>query len=744
MSTQSKSDNPQFTWVNFYMELADKLLEFKDRRVELFDKIKTLDKNWIKFMLQNEKTLELKFPELDPFSVFAIFNRKINARKEITQRFKELFQLKSELPSDFSGIPIAHYNHLIIFDYQRVNIADINALWDLFESAINYPNDSFSSLFDKALQIKGIALKNITIALYWIRPDKFITLDSHTQKFLIDNGIQISPNITGEQYLELIDTIPHFLNKSFPEISLEAWRSKHSLNDDIDDEDNEEDQDPDSFIKAAYNILRFKKNIILQGAPGTGKTYSTAEIALRILGVDIDFGNHKAVMEWYQELCDKGRIFFTTFHQSMDYEDFVEGLKPVILDESVGYGLEKGIFRIICDKARRLSNKRISKKIDFTKTRIFKMSLGEKGKDDVEVFEYCKENNVVALGWGENKDFSNCQTTEDIQKLYADEKGNRFGPMAMERFICWMRKGDIILVSDGNSAVKAIAKIVGDYEFHNDTPIGMCQFRKVEWLYLGDSIPLSKLYDINFMPQCIYAFYSSRREGTSQYNGSINTDMINKIITGEINTEKPLPYVLIIDEINRGNVSKIFGELVTLLEADKRSGGGDHPITVKLPYSKEEFSVPSNVYIIGTMNTTDRSTGTLDYAIRRRFAFVTLEAKSDYIPEGKARDLFKDIRSFIVKNHSSETDINDLMVGHSYFMLDKESPLPPDEQLKLKIEYEVAPLLKEYLNDGLLTCSQEDLNEHIEAWIKLDTYKQDSNTTTNSATSESETSQSNE
>ena len=730
------------------MELADKLLEYKDRRDELLEKLNNLDSKWITYFRDTE-TDKWKFHDIDPFSVFAIFNnaslKKFEIRREIAQRFKDIFQLKSECPSDFVGTPLTHYEKSYFFDNKKEDI-DLDPLWKLFELAINYPDDdSLISIFDKVLILDGIGWVNITMALFWIRPYDYITLDKHTREFLSSNGIQIKKTqFSGRSYLDLIKKIRNCSPLSqmrFPDISKAAFSSKHPLKE---YKSNEENQELDTFIKSACNILRFKKNIILQGAPGTGKTYSTAEIALRILGVDIDFGNHKAVMEWYQELCDKGRIFFTTFHQSMDYEDFVEGLKPVILDESVGYGLEKGIFRIICDKARRLSNKRISKKIDFTKTRIFKMSLGEKGKDDVEVFEYCKENNVVALGWGENKDFSNCQTTEDIQKLYADEKDNRFGPMAMERFICWMRKGDIILVSDGNSAVKAIAKIVGDYEFHNDTPIGMCQFRKVEWLYLGDSIPLSKLYDINFMPQCIYAFYSSRREGTSQYNGSINTDMINKIITGEINTEKPLPYVLIIDEINRGNVSKIFGELVTLLEADKRSGGGDHPITVKLPYSKEEFCVPSNVYIIGTMNTTDRSTGTLDYAIRRRFAFVTLEAKSDYIPEGKARDLFKDIRSFIVKNHSSETDINDLMVGHSYFMLDKESPLLPDEQLKLKIEYEVVPLLKEYLNDGLLTCSQEDLNEHIEAWIKLETFKQDSNATTNSANSESETSQSNE
>ena len=168
-------------------------------------------------------------------------------------------------------------------------------------------------------------------------------------------------------------------------------------------------------------------------------------------------------------------------------------------------------------------------------------------------------------------------------------------------------------------------------------------------------------------------------------------------------------YVLIIDEINRGNVSKIFGELISLLEADKRVGG-DHPLIVTLPYSKEPFSVPPNLYIIGTMNTTDRSVGSIDYAVRRRFAFVTLEADENKVPEGNARNLFNAVKNFLNKS-KYDMDIEDLMVGHSYFMVDDE------DSLNMKWQYEILPLLMEYHKDGIIkesplkAFSEEDVKK---------------------------------
>ena len=195
------------------------------------------------------------------------------------------------------------------------------------------------------------------------------------------------------------------------------------------------------------------------------------------------------------------------------------------------------------------------------------------------------------------------------------------------------------------------------------------------------------------------------------------------------------PYVLIIDEINRGNVSKIFGELITLLEADKRSGGGAHHISLKLPYSKEDFSVPSNLYIIGTMNTTDRSTGTIDYAVRRRFAFVTLESRVDVIEnwcdsqsvpsdvKNASLALFAQINgigrndssSFIAKHKASDFELEDLKVGHSYFMAKDMA------SLKLKMRYEVVPLIKEYIKDGILRSMTDD-DKYFEKWQNAECY----------------------
>lgn len=394
------------------------------------------------------------------------------------------------------------------------------------------------------------------------------------------------------------------------------------------------------MITQATKLLKSKKNVILQGAPGTGKTYATAALALSVLGAtDVDFNDHAAVMRKYEELRGQKRIFFTTFHQSMDYEDFVEGIKPQVEDGQVGYSVEDGIFREVCKNALVDSD-----------------------------IVHCIDRYLQSIKGFANKKV--IPTVTGRSNLYV-----------------WWKEGNTTI------SVRSTVSEAGEDEEYTPSPINI---EKVKLQALGEG-------EENNWRQYAQAVINAVK---AEYRNELQ--------------ELPQPVVLIIDEINRGNVARIFGELISLLEADKRADA-IHPLSVMLPYSKEAFSVPGEVYIIGTMNTTDRSAGTLDYAVRRRFAFVTLKsdreavlrAYTDSVLGEKAIAVFDDVLKFIKEHNAGDLDIEDLMVGHSYFMA------PDEDGLKLKIEYEVLPLIREYAKDGLLAVALDELERCSAAWREL-------------------------
>ena len=326
------------------------------------------------------------------------------------------------------------------------------------------------------------------------------------------------PNYKGQSDMELSHHLQMFINSQYPSDdvylrSTYAWRFYDDLVEEWKSANGME------LIEKSVKLLNEKKNLILQGAPGTGKTYTTASIVVEMKREYMPDMSRLEIMEKYNEMVRNGHVEFTTFHQSLDYEDFVEGLKPVVEDGCVTYNIEPGIFKKICARA-----------------------------------------------------------SQDA-----------------------------------------------------DTP-----------------------------------------------------------------------YFLIIDEINRGNVSKIFGEIITLLEPDKRQGN-TNAISAVLPYSKEPFSIPNNLYIIGTMNTTDRSVGTIDYALRRRFAFLPVKAKESIVKGQageigeKAVEYYRKVYEHLKQYPSGDIDLDDLMIGHSYFIADSIS------SLELKWKYEVLPLLDEYYKDGLIS-----------------------------------------
>lgn len=408
----------------------------------------------------------------------------------------------------------------------------------------------------------------------------------------------------------------------------------------------------DTSIKQFTNILHIKKNIILQGAPGTGKTYNTAALALSICGETIP-EKHEDVMKRYGELQKEGRIGFCTFHQSMDYEDFVEGVKPVNHEDGeLYYKVEDGIFKAISKIATNPQIAKQTKSLDTAfdyliqdildgniKTLVLKN--GDKSKE-------LSVSSQMTIKWKttDDKIDANCVSKERLLKLCE----------------IYNSKKALDSMNNINESIRSV--------------IGGCN---------------------------------------SSYYWAVANYLLGKLGKEKAPVESNNNYVLIIDEINRGNVSKIFGELITLLEADKRLGG-EHPIKVMLPYSKEPFGVPSNLYIIGTMNTTDRSVGNIDYAVRRRFAFVTLKADrkilvSKYGEESKQVQLFDAVYTFLNddKKHP-DMDIDDLMVGHSYFMANDNN------ELKLKLEYEIIPLIREYNKDGIVNVKKDELKKAFDDW----------------------------
>lgn len=410
-------------------------------------------------------------------------------------------------------------------------------------------------------------------------------------------------------------------------------------------------------MEGIYNLLTQKKNIILQGAPGTGKTYTTTSLAVRMCTDDfVDYADHAKVMEEYERLREDGRIAFCTFHQSMDYEDFVEGLKPVVNGGAVEYKTEDGVFKRICDNARTTGTTSITECIDKYLQTI--------------------------------KGYQNRKTIPTIS--------------GKSQLLVWWKEGNKTI------STRSVLSESDQGEEYTPSPLNI---EKVKLQALGEGIE-------NNWQQYSQAFINAVRR---EYQ--VDEQVSDK------------PFVLIIDEINRGNVSKIFGELITLLESDKRDDGKHqlHTIHTILPYSKMGYSVPANLYIIGTMNTTDRSTGTIDYAVRRRFAFVTLESSADVIAEwyySKGLDpvakdaslcLFYEIngrtksetQSFIIKHKAADFEIEDLKVGHSYFMAENL------ESLKMKMKFEVVPLIKEYIKDGILRGYADD-EKYFEKWVNAE------------------------
>lgn len=455
-----------------------------------------------------------------------------------------------------------------------------------------------------------------------------------------------------------------------------------------------------------------RKNIVLYGAPGTGKTYDVPELAVRLCDPAFMAAepSREEIVSRYNQLKTEKRIAFTTFHQSLDYEDWIEGLRPFVNENNqVTYEIESGIFKKLCEEAERPVVK--DKQVGIADNAVvWKVSLA--GTGDNPVRSDCMKNSYIRIGWD---GYGPVISDETDWSVYNGE-----GKQILDAYINKMKIGDIVMSCYSSQTIDAIGVVVGDYEFEDKFP-NYKRVRRVNWLVKNINENIVEMNDGKTMTL-----------GTVYRLNSITLDNVKSILekydTSSKMEENDKAYVMVIDELNRGNVSKVFGELITLLEADKRKGRINAE-SVVLPYSKKGFHIPNNVYLIATMNTADRSLGSLDYAIRRRFAFIA-EKPFGLDVDGFDEDLFEKVSSLFVKNFddykesgwdqtlklesadtlSEEYKPEDVWIGHSYFLMQDEEG---EDNTSNRLLYEIIPLLEEYVRDGVLTAEAQDVIDEL-------------------------------
>lgn len=458
--------------------------------------------------------------------------------------------------------------------------------------------------------------------------------DLNNAKKAINNLLPKDEKIKDNDYFEISNQVIELIKRIYPnrdvyDLVTIPWQLYESLSNKQIIENKE-----DMNLENTLDLLKYKKQIILQGPPGTGKTRQAKQIAKALLNIAED-----------KNLKNNDQFQIIQFHPSYSYEDFVRGIvaKPNSNGEGITYEAENKILAKFAKKA--LENYQNSQKDVQTLSEENKiLKYFEAFKDDLN--DKIEENNGFNL------------TESVILLLSEDEDAFRY-----------KGKGEI-----GWSQGKGLRML------HNDI--------------------LRAYFDGNTSRQDIKKnqnLSGLARQHTSYYVRVLN--LFQKFIEDNpnlIKEEKPenelKNFVLIIDEINRANLSSVLGELIYALEYRDEAVDSMHEVD-----GSNKITLPPNLYIIGTMNTADRSVGHIDYAIRRRFAFVDVLPRdlSSELGENFNSEKFNAVADLFDKHLSQEFKKEEVQLGHSYFITE-------NIDIQTRLEYEIKPILREYVKDGVL------------------------------------------
>ncbi len=679
-----------FTWIPFYKELAHALLPMKARQQELVAFLEELraqgnivtptqdrDANGVPFLLK----------EIDPFTFMGVFNRGITEsnRINILAAYKKKFSLASPVPADFAGVPILNNmkSWFVAFAADR-GPDDVDRLWRVFELALGKDplhDKMFLSAFDDALQVRNTNI-NLTMGLFWIRPDVFLSVDGTLRKHL---DIALSPGgLSANWYVKTIDKVKQ-RNRSFEQLSSDAWEGKpkvsemerdygssvplqvgHWLVGAYWDDNDPADQTP-RFLQEGVWINGFEDKLLDEvrsikvndriaiksastqkhNLPFDAGGRTVAKMAIKAIGTVVkNRGDGRVVeVEWDTSFKPKEWFFYT-------YQPTIWKLKP---EEESAKRLIKFVFEGVTQDYAWFLRQWYGETAPSTHTNGVSIAIPY-AIDDMTAEGVFLDSSEIALALNRLK-----------------------------------TKKNLILQGPPGVGKTFVA-------------------RKLAYAFM-DARDDDRITSLQFHPSYSYDDFVRGYRPTKEAGKFELIDGPFLAACESANEDSDRPHVILIDEINRGNTSHIFGELLMLLEADKR-GTKNAVIPLYRRKSEERFAIPENLYVIGTMNTADRSLALVDYALRRRFAFVSLQSKYGSVALDKwfrDRQMNEALRSRIVERmmklnahiaQDSQLGVH-FQIGHSFFCPrgDNFSGLGMEWFVEI-VETEIIPLLDEYWYDA--------------------------------------------
>ena len=704
-----------FTWIPFYQEFADKLLGYKDNRHDL-----------IELVQEAYSSIGMRMPKLDadgvptdidPFTVFGLFNKGLtwSNRINLASSLGSLLGVSAPVPSDFDGIPVLMKfaaTYYAFSDDSRRKDGDIDRLWDTFVSALAFadnPGDetreAFIAAYDASLHQYGIGWK-LTIGLFYARPNVFINLDSRNRWFLtLPNKMTPEVNAKAEklkaapgaeEYLGLCDCIRDALQtrdfpyKTFPELSLHAWGYSEEIN----QQNKEEKQadEPNALGDAEVETVHYWLY-----APGEGARMWDEFYERGVMGLGWDELGDLSAYETkedmrlrLQELNGSDTSQKNSAHANWQ---FVHDVKPgdVVFakkgrSEILGRGIVTGDYVYDPNGGDYASLRDVewTNKGHWTLNEMFAM------KTLTDVTDYT--DFVAKL---------NALFESETDEVIEEEPAVEYPAYGKEDFL-----RDVFIDKTAYDTLVGVLRAKKNIILQGAPGVGKTFVAKRLAYSMMGVKDASRVMMVQFHQSFSYEDFIEGFRPTLTAESKSGFDLVKGAFytfCKKAQDDDENDYFFIIDEINRGNLSKIFGELFMLIENDKRGAKNK----LQLLYSRELFYVPTNVYLIGMMNTADRSLAMLDYALRRRFAFFDLKpgfgsdgfvAYREGLDNPKFNKLVACVEGLNRAIAEDDTLGEGFCIGHSYFC-NLESDEVNDAKLSAIVEYELIPMLREYWFD---------------------------------------------